>query len=195
MGTTEKRPVYANAFGAFGYVFLVFSWLWSTLIVGYSSLSTQNITWLIPKNADQPIGTSEPSSLVSGPVAITIGLVVTIFIVLTTLYVFIALPKSIGKRGSTVTRKAASLIVPIVTHHQPLPETRRVFLTSRIIMVLKSIACLLPVTALLVFPNTTTLSYEVVLICSLFFSLFTVALFTVQYALARLLHIPRELLW
>jgi hypothetical protein len=195
MGTTEKRPVYANAFGAFGYVLLIFSWLWSALIIGYSSLSTQNITWLIPKNADQPIGKSEPSSLISGPVAITIGLVVTVIIVAATLYLFIALPRSIGKRGSMVTRKAASLIIPIVTHHQLLPEPRRVFLTSRIIVVLKSIACLLPITALFVFPNTTTLSHEVVLICSLFFSLLAVAFFFLQYALARLLHIPRELLW
>lgn len=195
MGTIEKRPTFANAFGAFGYVFLVFAWLWSALVIGYSSLSAQNITWLIPKNTDQPTGTVEPTSLISGPIAIVIGIIVTIVVVLATLYIFIALPKSIGTRGSKVTQKTASLIIPIITHHQPLPDTRRVFLTSRIIMILKSIACLLPLTALLIFPNTTTLSYEVVFICALFFSCCAMFFFIAQYTLAYFLHIPRDLLW
>lgn len=195
MGTAEKRPVLANAFGAFGYVFLVLSWLWSTLVVGYSSLSVQNIAWLIPKNSDQPVSASEPSSLVSGPLALTIGIVVTIVVVLATLYVFIALPKSIGKKGSMVTRKTASLIIPIVTHHQPVGEPRRIFLTSRIIIIIKSIACLLPIASLLLFPNTTTLSPEVVLAGSLFFSLTAIMFFTIQYLLAHFLRNSRDLLW
>lgn len=192
MSNSTKKLI-ANTVGSIGYIFLLIEWLWATIIIGYPLFSS-DFSFFIP-----PAPTAKTAPTLSfGPLQplITIIAIATSILVLALAAVTIAqLPKTIAKQGKKTTRRVAKKVIPHVIPKTEQTKKRVVVLSTRLAFALKCLAIIIPIIALIVAPNTTSLSTELTLIVCCFFALITALSFAVQSLIAYALKLPQKYLW
>lgn len=187
----SKRQLLCNVFGALGYLSCLLQWLWAA-VVWLPLVMNDNVkNLLVPDHPAYQL----PMPAVSGPSPFLtiLAVIVTVVIMLVTVIVLLRTPVAIAKTGQKVTRKSADALLPAITHHKPVTKKERRHLTVRLVKIAKLIFVLLPV--LLVFPAIVQhleLSYGIIMLTAGWLAICSVIWFTLQYLLARLLHISDD---
>ena len=180
-----KRAI-ANIFGTLGYMSLIVQWLWAGLTLGFPLFASDEFrTVFLP----EPTTPAEPAVSVSipEPIAIMFMVLALIFAIGITIYMIVAVPRTIGRVGKKVTVKSAEKIVPYVTHHKHISKKRKKTLLERITWSVKLALLALPILALLIpVSDDLGLAGEVVTGVGLLCAGFTLAWFGLQFLVAKL---------
>ncbi len=193
MERTQKRIIIANTFGSFGYISILFQWLWSFLILAYPLLSSRPDFLFLPPT--QPTLTHDMTPTPVSPFLVVIAIAATIAILGVTLATVASLPKNIGKKGAELTRHTTAAMLPAVTHHKKLTKKKRIQLSYRIVLTIKLMLVTLPLIVLLFGQSLENIAAEVVWAMAIFCALCSLIYFALQQLLARFLYINVEKLW
>ena len=193
MERTQKRLVIANTFGSFGYISVLFQWLWTFLILAYPLLSSRPDFLFFPPS--EPTFTHNMTPAPASPFLVVIAIAATIAILGITIVAVVRLPKNVGKKGATLTRNATAAVLPAITHHKKLTKKKRVRLSYRIMLTIKLLLVTLPLVALLFGQSLEKIAPEVVWAMAFFCAACSISYFLVQQLLARFMRINSEKLW
>ncbi|MGB4768571.1 MAG: hypothetical protein WBP22_04905 [Candidatus Saccharimonas sp.] len=193
MERTQKRLVIANTFGSFGYISVLFQWLWTFLILAYPLLSSRPDFLFLPSS--EPTFTHDTTPAPASPFLVIIAIAATIAILGVTVVAVARLPKNVGKKGATLTRNTTAAVLPAITHHKKLTKKKRVQLSYRIVLVIKLLLVTLPLVALLFGQPLEKITPEVVWAMAFFCAACSISYFLVQHLLARFMRISNEKLW
>lgn len=178
--------------GAIGYLFCTLQWLWTIMLFLPAILGSNFVKQMHQEPVVPP--TVQPAEL-SG-FGIAFAIIVTLVVLIATIYILVKMPASIGKSGSKITHKAADTALPIITLHKKLPTKKRLQLTSRLLFVTKISLCTIPFVAMLFSNNTIVdMSQTVVVAIGATIALCSIIFFSAQAILAKLLHVDYKLTW
>lgn len=190
---THRSQTAANAFGALGYLSLLFQWMWSLILLAYPVITDPNSTLL--QHSARPTIPSPTTQIDVNPFMAGLLIIITMIILGFAVITIVRLPKTIGKTGARLTRSTTNLILPAITHHEPIAPARRRLLSFKIILALKAALILLPLISLLFAPAipelTRTAGFVVGAFCAIGSSLY----FAIQYIIARLGRVKMNALW
>ena len=133
-----------------GYIFTMLAWTWSGLFYAPLVLQTEwfqrLIGWFTWTQQSQrvPVVFELPA-----PVALTIGVSVTLIVVAASIYSFVHTPKAVVRTSDKLARQSARLLVPVLAHHRPLPLLQRRRLSARVLFYVKLTVSMLPIIAVL----------------------------------------------
>ncbi len=183
----------ANTFGTLGYVSLIMQWLWTCVIVGYPLFTQDKLSFFLPK----PATATPPPVIEYGgftPFITGIAIVFTLLVLAATIYALIRLPVTVGKKGSKLTHKTATVIAPTIAPKK-LTKKQRTALIERITWWVKLVLILVPLIALLFASSETGLSNGVILVIGGFCAVWSGFCFLLQYLLGKALRLPEARLW
>jgi len=189
INTSRLKTGIVNSFGAMGYIFVVFQWMFSVMIY------FQFIKLLLPSSSESVdtdkivvVSNSEPSLLM-----IMFAAAVVVVSVILTVYYFVKLPSMMvgaGKKAVNKTAKSATPFVLKVQHKKDTKKNRKQ-LTPKLIIILKLMIIIIPV--IFVFISQLyaidILSYDMRVSVGLWLLDFSLAMFFLQYVFARLLSV------
>ena len=188
----SKRLLFVNTLDGLGYISCLLQWLWLAALVLPSVLKNEHMqSWLAPPpTTAEPVAPMvDPSSLLMTIVAI----IITLAILAITVVVLVRIPLAIAKAGKKVTTATSEVILPVITHHQKLPEAKKRTLSVVLVKCVKLALCLLPVAGLgLLLFIPTELDPRLGIFVGLMFVIGSVVWFSLEYAAARLLGVPLE---
>lgn len=181
----------ANSFGALGYFFGFLEWFWAVML--YFSI-LKAFTLLVSPHVDQPLRqhTNYTFTAPSPLEGLVIG-IITIVMVLVTVYVLIKMPSNIVKTGNKVVHKTTTTMAPIVIKARHIPDTKksRAILTGKLMIVIKLFLIVVPVGftigSSLLREQSVDYSIAVAVGCTL--ASFSLFFFAVQYLLAAVFHL------
>ena len=194
MKKLSKRVAIANAFAALGYLSLLFQWAWSILLLCYPLLIDRPDFLMPTAPAPSRPDIIEVSPALS-PIATIAAIAVTVFILVATVIVVIRLPKTIGKKASTLAKATASNIVPAITHHKKITKKQHKRISYKVILSLKLASIIMPL-VLLIFVNfdgpiPPLATWTVALFCAAC----SFTYFAVQQAIGLLGKVDTDTLW
>ena len=189
----KKRVAVANVAGAFGYTSVIFQWTWSLLLLCYP-LIMERPSFLLPDTSSPQARTLELSPALS-PLATVLAIVVTVGILALTIVVLARLPKAIGKKAATLTKTAASAVIPVVTHHKKISKQQRKKLSYKLSLSIKAVVLVLPLVMLLFVDTSGTIPSLAAWSVGLFCALCSFVYFAIQQMIALIGGIAREQLW
>lgn len=171
-------------------------WLWLAVI--YSNIILSAASYFLPKSDNsEPIksaitaGSSQP-----GVFVMVFGALVTITMMVLAIYVIIKIPSTLAKTSKKVVHEAADNIAPIVLKFQKKPETkrRRIKLTFKLIVIMKSVLALLPLILTLFYhaSDDQCLDYSIAIYISIWLAAISVVLFVIQYLLIYTLKVKKD---
>ena len=188
----------ANTFGIFGYISVTIQWLWIFLLYTYPYITGEKqFSGIFFPNTDasariQPLTINFNIS----PVLTMIITFVVILIILTiTIIAIIRLPKEIGKTASQITHQTSDVIVPVVTKHKKISKKKRVTLSYKIINIIKALALIIPLLLIFWTPKITYISTDILWFTSILLAALSLLWFSVQYTIASVVKIPKDLVW
>lgn len=161
---------------------LVLEWLW-VFIVGIPPLlksgafdaltAPANPTTAVPV---EPVATSPALTLVVG--------IITLLVLGATAIVLIRIPRTIVQTGERIVHQAAEIVVPVVTHHKPLPTKKKRVLSRRVMGAIQISASLLPALISVFLPTYEELSGPVIVTTAAILALVSVIGFGSAWLLA-----------
>lgn len=187
----------ANFLGAFGYLFCFLQWFWAIML--YFSM-VQSVALFVAPSAHQQsqLSAGLRLALPSSFELIVVAIIIAIMIALT-IYLLIKLPMNIVKTGNKIVHKTAETMTPIVMRAQHKKDTKKLHarLTSKLILVIKLLLVVIPIalTAASGLLEKQSIDYSIALVVGCGLAGFSMAFFTVQYALAGLLRVKMSELW
>ena len=182
MAKHYKRTAAANAFGALGYISVLFQWAWSLLILCYPLITDRSDLLLPPPGADQsPVVNVSPEM---SPLVAIIVIITTVVVMALAVVAIVRLPRNLGKQSSTLTKSAASAVLPAITRHKKISKNQRQKLSHRLVLGIKLSAVLLPLVLLLFVPPTVGLSPLAIWAVGTGAALLSLLYFTVQQFIA-----------
>lgn len=188
---------FANFFGVLGYVFCLLEWLW--VIVLYFSANQVMLGDFFPEPVYQISNTPVSEGISTNPFAMVMLGIVAIIMIAVTVYVMVKMPISMLKTSKKVVHKVANDATPILLKASRKKDTKklRLKITSELIIVIKSAACLLPIIFLFAFQYVSDqqLDYLIVMIIGYGLVLLGVVSFWLQYLVAFLGKIRIQLLY
>lgn len=187
----------ANFFGAFGYLICSLQWFWVVML--YFSV-VQSVVLLVASHPDKHVEQSSGFTVAppNSSEMIILAIVTAIMIILT-IYILIKIPMSIVKTGNKIVHQTAEAIVPVVMKVQHKKDTKkfRILLTSKLMLAIKSLLIILPVTltAMSGLLEKQSIDYSIAMIISCSLACLGVGFFAIQYTLAGVLRIKIADLW
>lgn len=181
MKYTRARTITATVFRSAGYVIGSFGWLWLILVLLPGLIQSGALESLVspaPPPVSQPTAQAEPLSPI---VLIAVG-IMTLLILIVTIVVLIKVPRTIAQNSDKVVTRAAEQVVPLITHHTPVPQRERKKLTRRIIITLQALFSILPIALSLALPEQDALPQDVIRALSIVVGLTALFLFSVSWA-------------
>lgn len=188
------KSLLLNTLGALAYLFCLLQWLWTVALFLPLLLKSDFMKQFVqPPVAPAPVVSQPAEMSVAGIIFVA---AVAVVMILLTIYVIIKIPAVVGKTGSKLTHKATALALPVVTQHKKLPTKRRLQLTARLLLMTKVSFCLVPL-GILFLANTQTgdVTRDIALIIGAVTAFFSLALFGLQAAGAKLLHVDYRTIW
>jgi hypothetical protein len=174
----------ADVLDGFGYFGVIFEWLWISVIILPPLLKAGFFNFLIqlPKNPPAVAPYTETS-----PFLIGLAGIITIIVLLITVYAVVRLPLSVMQTGETVSQKTAQKIVPIVVHHhkKAITPAKKKRLTRQLRFFLCIAASLVPVCLTFFAPSVKLVPINVVLFVETFLAFCSVGLFAASYAVRQ----------
>lgn len=196
MKNNLPRPVLfaSNAVATLGYISLLLQLLWLTIIYLPGLLENESFKNIFLPNpsVEQPAHTST-ASLADNPLALVGVGILTIVMIILTIYLLIKLPSAVARSGHKVTSEVTQVAVPIITHHKNVSVAKRRTLTFRISFAIKFIFTLLAYLTLFI-PVDSTQMLESGIIWSIgsILASSTLLWFGVQFVLAKAFSLPPE---
>jgi hypothetical protein len=194
MPQLPKRHILINGLGGLFYLFVLLQWLWAALpyLPGFISLATK----LQPVAPHTPVAVQATSAQPPSLLMVIFASAVTIGVLAVTAYILIKLPATIGKTGEKITKNASAYLVPVVSRHAKLTPKKRRQLTSRVVVALKLILCILPMLVVgLSFNMTLSISYDATLVVGAFLAVIALLLLGAQLLFAKVLHVALKDTW
>lgn len=193
------RVGFANFFGVTGYVLIAFQWGLLVLVyfkwlyeVLLKPMQVQHPVE-VPVPIPPPAANGEPNTIV-----FIFGIIITIVMIALTVYAIIKAPSMIAGTGKKVVRAAAKQTTTIVLRAQHKKDTprNRLKLTPRFIFIFKLTLVLLPLGFAWGSQSLPEkdLSYELTILLSVWMAAISILLFSVQYVLAIVLKVDRNVL-
>ena len=172
----------ASVLAGFGYTSVLLQWLWVGVLFLPSFLENTSVkNFLLPETTGQPT----PHIELSGPpIVLTItAAILTLVVLALTVVILVRLPNTIAKTGRSVTEKAASASIPLLTRHRTLPAKKRRELTMRIVNIIKLSIVILPV-CLLALLSVVPVSIDgnIAVFVETFLAIGSIAWFSAEYA-------------
>lgn len=186
-----------NAFGSFGYFFGLLEWFWVVMLY-FSVLKA--FTLLVSPNTSQPVEqhasfTFTPPS----PIESIIIAVITVVMVLVSVYVLIKMPSNMVKAGSKAVHRTTDAMVPLVVKARHVPDTKksRAKITAKLIVGVKLLLVIIPVglTAGSGLLEKQSVDYSIAMVVGCALAAMSLFFFAVQYLLAVLLRVKTSQIW
>lgn len=167
-------------------------WLWFIVIVANPLLSS-DFSLFLPKQNVQ----SMPAPVANSPSPVTVALVLvlTVLIFALTFYILWKLPKKVGTEGARATKRAATVIIPVITHHKPISKKRRERLSYRVVLCIKLIIISAPLIGLVFAQPIKGLDSRAIWVVGLFCATFSFIYVGAQQLLAGALGVKTNDLW
>ena len=184
----------------FAYISCVLLWLVALLPYGPGIIESDSFETFVPSETSQPVVVpAEPTQaflpqwlLFVIVAALVAGMLVAVVISLK------SAPKAIGQTGQKFTHHAAEAIIPVITHHRPLPAKKRKLLTARIIFYLKMAIIIIPLIVAVLAPTPDISEHftrELLLVVVGVLAGWSLFLFCLQLIGARLFRVSYDTLW
>lgn len=185
----SKRLLLVNTFGTFGYLSSLLLWAWTGIIYLPVFLANETIERVLIPHPPEEVIAQAPTGETS-PAMIIVAVVITVIIMVVTAVILLRAPITIAKTGQAVTTKAASSVVPIITHGKPLPPAKKKRLTAELIKGMKLLLIITPMVlgcfGLFV---ELPLPFDLVLFLSCLLAATAIMWFSLQYIAARYLDV------
>lgn len=122
------------------------------------------------------------------PFMLIVAIAITATVVLVSAIILIRLPLAIAKTGKKTVQSTAEALIPVITHHQKLPEKKKKILTFELVKLIKFSACILPIGILLVATQImdSQISNELLVFIGALLALGSMLWFSLEYICARL---------
>lgn len=189
-----KRVLLANAFGALGYMSVLFQWTWSLLLIGYPFLVNHPEILNAPQQQTAVVTPLEISPAFT-PFAVLLVSVITIAIVVAAIFTLMQLPKTIGLTGARITQRTATTIVPLLSHHKKLSPKEKKRFSFRVVLALKLVLAVAPLALLPFAQPFQGITLQIMWFLGTFAALFSAFYFGLQLLTAYLGKIDRSKLW
>lgn len=190
-GRYPRKTRLVNTLGAFGYLSVLFQWLWAVVVFLPTLIDSDLGNWVTPQSGGQsaPVFAIEQPPLILTIIVIAI----TVLMLVVAVIALIRLPAQVMKTGKKITHTPAEALVPVVTHHKKLSKDKRKRLSARIVRIIKLSLCLVPfVISCSAYFIVLDLSYEIVVILAAAMAGLSLFWFGSQYTLARAWKLPEE---
>lgn len=191
------KKTFTNAFGALGYFFGFLEWFWAIMLY-FSVLKA--FTLFVSPSADQsveqhPAMAFTPPSPVEG-VIIT---VITVVMVLVSIYVLIKMPSTVVKTSSKMVRKTTDSMAPLVIKAQHVPDTKkaRAKLTAKLMVGVKLLLVIMPLglTAGSGLLEKQSVDYSIAMVVGCTLAIISLFFFVIQYTVAALFRLKLFQIW
>lgn len=178
----RPRAIFTRLLLGIGYTSLVLEWLW-VFIVGIPPLIKTGAFDALTTPAN-PTTVVPPEPIVASPVLTLFIGIITLIILGATAIVLIRIPRTIVQTGERIVHQAAEIVVPVVTHHKPLPAKKKRILSRRIIGAVQISASLLPALISIFLPVYEELSGPVIVTTTVVLSIVSIVGFGLAWLLA-----------
>lgn len=167
MKRSVLRSIVARIFLSNGYMAVAFGWLWVLLVIVPSVIKSGALDSLVTDTVPaEPTITAPPIEL-SPVVWIAVG-VVTLIILLITAIILVRIPRTIVHNSEHFVSQTAKAVMPVITHHKPLPVKRQRVLSRRIVLALQLLLSIVPLLISPFLPPYDELSTEIVVAVAAF---------------------------
>ncbi len=184
----------ANFFGGLGYASLLLQWLWFGLTALFPLVANWDVkNSFLMHSSESTTAAPSASMAMPGWLGIVLTIFALVFTIGLTIFAIIAIPKTIGKTGRTVTQGTANLVIPKLEHHHKMTVPQKRKLRFEITWSVKLVLWLIPLAALLFpFQNPEGLTEDHVVVLSFFTASFTLFWFLIQFVIVKLAHISPD---
>lgn len=173
------RNILAKMLLAASYILLVLQWLWVLLIALPPLIKSGAFDGLNSPTVQTPVIQAQP--LAPSPLVLTIVGLITLIILVVTVIVLIRLPKTIMHTGERVVHQAAEAVIPVLTHHKPLPAKKRRLLSRRVTLAVQLFAVLLPLVISFFLPSFDELTPRIITSIALFLAAISIVGFVTAW--------------
>lgn len=186
-----------NAFGSLGYFFGFLEWFWAVML--YFSILKAFTLFVLP-SAEQPVA-PHTSATFTPPTQIEsiIIAIVTVIMILVSIYVLIKMPSNIAKTSNKVVHKTTDAAMPFVIKAQGLPDTKktRAKLTAKLVLGIKLLLVIIPVglTAASGLLEKQSVDYSIAMIVGCTLAVLSLFFFATQYLLAVIVRLKSSQIW
>lgn len=194
MTPRKKSSRLVAALGTLGYASLLMQWMWMAVVSGYALLMDKNHSWTKIQSAPAQPQPEMQFSLPS-PLAVIIAAIITLVIIIATIYVLAKLPRAIGKTGARVTRTTSDALTPLVTNHKPVTPKQRRVISYRLGIAIKMGLVVVPLAVSLLPYPAVPLEYRAVAAMAIIMASFSAGYFALQYLTAHLKQVDRQTIW
>ena len=196
-GNKNRLGSFSNFVGGIAYINVTIQWIWSSIPLLYPLAKNETFkTYFMPQEGIKTAPVEALSPALSSGIELLLLIAALLFSVGVIGYVIIAVPRSFGKAGKTVTTKSAQAIIPALTRHKKITKKQQRTLLSRISWSIKALLVVLPVFLLFI-----TLPKELQLTQNQFFAAGSILavgsslLFLAQLGLAKIAKLPSDKTW
>ncbi|MDX2775816.1 hypothetical protein PV379_00400 [Streptomyces caniscabiei] len=187
----------ANTFGAVGYLFCLLQWFWAVLL--YFSFIQSAISFTLLPNESQPVAAPHPTMTLPSQLEIAILIIMTVVIVVTTIYVLVKMPATIARTGSKIVHQTTNTIAPVIIKAQHKKDTQknRTKLEPKLMAAVKAGLILIPILLGLSsgLIKELPIEYSIAIIISIGLGGVSMSFFLFQYVTARFLRVKVSDLW
>ena len=187
----------ANFFGGFGYFFCLLQWFW--VVILYFSV-IENVAQFFIKNNENTVTKATPTVEIGSNFPFTIiAVVITVSMVLLSVYIIYKIPSTIVKTGKKFVHGTAENVTPMVLRIQNKKDSKRnhIKLSVRMVIVIKIILIIAPfiLSIMSQFIEKQSFIFVISMYISVWLAAFSAISFITQYAISSLLSVKRQDLW
>lgn len=181
MTRAKKSPLLPRFLAGSAYFVCMLQWLWIIILVLPTLIDSGLLASFAPPRVEKPqVAIVDDTS--QSPLLLITGGIVTLLMIVLTIYILIKFPSKVAQNGSTIAHKAADVIVPVVSHHKPISPKKRRTLTARVLFYVKLALVLAPVLACYLVPETNTINADLIRFIGSILAMIAVGLFALEYA-------------
>lgn len=200
MAINGKRLFFVNTIAALAYLSCLIQWLLAVLPFASGLVRSDVFKTYVSDPSNQTIqppsidiGTPEIFSGVFVIIAIALAVGVLVFAVI----MISRTPAAVGKTGAKLTHSAAEVVLPVITHHKKITPKKRGMLTARIVFNIKLALVVIPLLLVFVSPSDAfpAMSGDVLIFVAALCAGWSLCLFCLQTAIARILRVDLARIW
>ncbi len=187
---SDYKQKITNFFGAVGYIACFLGWIWAII---------QYISYILPLL--EPSG-KVPEVIAKNPENAPIpilGLVITGVMIAVSIIVIFKVTAKISTSGKKFVQATADRAAPFIikSMHKRVTKKAKLQLSAKLKLILKIIIIAVPIvlSAFSIFLKKQTLDYSVIMAISAVLAILAMALFAIEYVLAKIFKIAANNLW
>jgi hypothetical protein len=190
---------FANFFGGIGYFFVALQWAWSAML--YSGLLVSFAQYIKPNVTQQsePVVQTVSTGQASSSFLMIFVAIVVVIIFIITIYVFVKMPSTTANVTKKIVHRTAEYTTPLVlsVQHENDTKVNHSRTKQKLIIVMKVAMVIIPLVlaACSVYLETQKIDYYIAVYASFCLAGFSVALFGIQYIIARFFSLKLRDLW